>query len=158
MTSSDEPGLAPADSDLLRQVVQLALDNAGVGRAPFGALVVRDGQVLGTGVNTTAQDNDPTAHAEVAAIRAACSRHGLENLTGATVVSSCEPCVMCHAACAVAGLARIIYAAPKEFVPGVERTPPILTQMQDALHRLAPGQLQYVPTPGADEPFARWQQ
>ncbi|HEY8454665.1 MAG TPA: nucleoside deaminase [Actinopolymorphaceae bacterium] len=153
-TSNDQTQLS--DDDLLRRAVRLAIDNLAEGRAPFGALVVRDGQIVGTGVNTTARDDDPTAHAEVEAVRDACRNLKTTGLTGAMVVSSCEPCVMCHATCAVAGVSRIIYAAPKEFVPGFEYSPPLLTQMQDALQQLAGDSIQYVPTPGADEPFARF--
>jgi guanine deaminase len=96
------------------------------------------------------------ADAEVAAIRAACISHVLEDLAGATVVSSCEPCAMCHAACAVAGVTRILYAAPKELVPGIESTPPLLARMQETLRELTPDDIVHVPTPGADEPFARF--
>jgi len=71
-------------------------------------------------------------------------------------VSSCEPCAMCHTACAVAGVVRVLYAAPKELVPGIEGTPPLLSQMQATLRGLAPDQITYVPTPGADEPFTRF--
>jgi guanine deaminase len=141
---------------LLRRVVRLALDNADAGQGPFAALVVRGSEVLGIGVNTTARDHDPTAHAEVAAIRAACRDHGLDDLAGATVVSSCEPCAMCHTACAVAGVTRILYAAPKELVPGIESTPPLLVRMQSSLRELAPEAIVHVPTPGAEEPFARF--
>ena len=154
-TSNDRPG-PDADLALLRRAVRLALDNADAGDGPFAALVVRDGEVLGTGVNTTARDHDPTAHAEVAAIRAACHDHGLEDLAGATVVSSCEPCAMCHTACAVAGVTRILYAAPKELVPGIEATPPLLARMQATLRGLTPDAVVHVPTPGAEEPFARF--
>ncbi|MGH3489887.1 MAG: nucleoside deaminase [Actinopolymorphaceae bacterium] len=155
MTSTDHRA-APDDAALLRQAVRLALQNAETGQPPFGALVVRDGEVLATGVNTTALDNDPTAHAEVAAVRAACRKLASPGLLGATVVSSCEPCAMCHATCAVAGIARIVYAAPKEFVPGIERTPPLLAEMQAALGRLGTDALHYIPTAGAEEPFTRF--
>ena len=153
--SNDGSGSAD-DLALLQRAVRLALDNADAGHGPFAALVVRDGEVLGTGVNTTARDHDPIAHAEVAAIRAACRIHGLEDLAGATVVSSCEPCAMCHTACAVAGITRILYAAPKELVPGIESTPPLLARMQSILRGLTPDAVVHVPTPGAEEPFARF--
>ena len=87
----------------LRCAVELAFDNATAGQLPFSVLVVRDGDVFATGVNTTLRDRDPVAHAEVAAVRNARHRLGQLNLTGATVVSSCEPCAMCHAVGTVAG-------------------------------------------------------
>jgi hypothetical protein len=80
------------DPDLLRRAVVLAIENAAEGQLPFGALVVRDGEVLATGVNTALRDIDPAAHAEVAAVRAACRAVGTLDLRGAEVYSSCEPC------------------------------------------------------------------
>lgn len=147
----------PTEADLLARAVRLALDNVTGGGAPFGALVVSDGEVVATGVNTADRDSDPIAHAEVEAVRAACRRLGRQYLSGAVMVSSCEPCAMCHAACAVAGITRIVYAAPKELVPDVGGRPrPDLAEMQVALRRLASDTVSYVPTPGAEEPFARY--
>lgn len=155
MTTSAERA-DPTDAEFLRLAVRLALDNVAENGSPFGALVVRDGQLLGSGVNTARRETDPTAHAEVAAVRAACRHLGAPDLTGTTVVSSCEPCAMCHAVCAVAGVIRIIYAAPKEYVPDLGGTPrPDLVEMQAALRRLAGDAVRYIPTPGAEEPFAR---
>lgn len=106
-----------ATAKWLSRTVALAVDNAAAGQLPFGALIVRDGAVVATGVNTALRDRDPTAHAEVAAVRNACQAVGALHVTGATIVSSCEPCAMCHAAAATAGAARIVYAAPREAVP-----------------------------------------
>ena len=156
MTNATE--LTPADeAQFLQQAVQLAIDNVRAGQEPFAALVVRDGQVLGTGVNSTVLDTDPTAHAEVAAVREACRQLATVHLAGATVVSSCEPCAMCHAVCAVAGVSQIIYAAPKELVPDVGGLPrPDLVEMQTTLRAMAGETIRHVPTPGADEPFAQF--
>lgn len=146
----------PTDAEMLRLAVQLALDNVAKNGSPFGAVVVRDGLLLGSGVNSARQDVDPTAHAEVAAVRAACRHLGTPDLAGTTVVSSCEPCAMCLTVCAVAGVTRIIYAAPKEYVPDLGGAPrPDLVEMQSALRRLTGDAVRYIPTPGADEPFAR---
>jgi pyrimidine deaminase RibD-like protein len=147
--------------DLLTRAVRLATENAAAGQLPFGALVVRAGVVLATGVNTALRDLDPTAHAEVAAIRAACRTVGALHLAGAVVVSSCEPCALCHSAAAVAGIARIVYAAPKEFVPYLDYPAPpdpgdLLGRMQAGLRGMAPEQIEYVAVPGADEPFHRY--
>ncbi|MCU0835583.1 MAG: nucleoside deaminase [Chromatiaceae bacterium] len=78
---------------------------------PFGALLVRDGRVLGRGRNRVVADCDPTAHAEVLAIREACVALGVFHLAGATLYASCEPCPMCLAAAHWAQLARVVYAA-----------------------------------------------
>jgi guanine deaminase len=166
MTGSDDRGIVRGGSDpgevaLLAQAVQRALDNAAAGQLPFGALVVRAGTVLATGVNTALQDHDPVAHAEVAAIRNACRRSGVVHLSGATVYSSREPCAVCHAVAAAVGVARIVYAAPKEDVPDLGYPAPsdndeLLVRMQQLLRSAAPEQIAHVPTSGATEPFQRF--
>jgi len=78
---------------------------------PFGAVVVREGRILGRGRNRVVADCDPTAHAEVLAIRAACAALGVFHLSGAILYTSCEPCPMCLAAAQWADLAGVIYAA-----------------------------------------------
>ncbi|HWB33206.1 MAG TPA: nucleoside deaminase [Acidobacteriaceae bacterium] len=83
----------------MRQAIALATRNVESGAGgPFGCVVVRDGQIIATGVNQVTAANDPTAHAEVVAIRAACKALGSFQLTGCTVYTSCEPCPMCLAA------------------------------------------------------------
>jgi len=77
---------------------------------PFGAVVVKDGAIVGEGANLVLAANDPTAHAEVTAIRDACSRLGTFKLTGATIYASSEPCPMCLAAIYWARIERIVYA------------------------------------------------
>jgi guanine deaminase len=136
-----------SDEELLARAVSLAVANAAQGQLPFGALVVRSGAVLATGVNTALRDHDPTAHAELAAIRAACKDLKDLQLTGATVVSSSEPCAMCHAASLVAGAERIIYAAPKEVVPDLGVPfPRIVVEMQALWRRSGSDRITYVPT------------
>lgn len=126
----------------LEQAVQLALDNAAAGQLPFGAVVVRDGTVLATGVNTEIKDVDPTAHAEVAAVRNACRQLGVRELPNATIYSSCEPCAICVSVAAAAGVTRIVYAAPKEFIPDLGDPPPLPSVV-------------YEETPGARDPFGQ---
>jgi guanine deaminase len=150
-----------AESELLVWAVRLASENGEAGQLPFAALVVRAGTVLATGVNTALRDRDPTAHAEVAAVRNACRDLATLHLTGATVVSSCEPCAICHAVAASVGVTRVVYAAPKEYVPDLGYPAPdsggdLMTRMQDVLRATAPDQIRYVPTDGADEPFRRY--
>lgn len=83
----------------MKQAIALAVENVTSHRGgPFGALVVRHGKVIATGVNLVTSTNDPTAHAEVVAIRAACKELGDFQLTGCVVYTSCEPCPMCLAA------------------------------------------------------------
>jgi guanine deaminase len=113
MTSADRD-LSAADAAHLQEAIRLAVENVAAGGGPFGALVVRDGKVLATGQNRVTRDTDPTAHAEVQAIRAACRAIGDFALTGATVYSSCEPCPMCLAAAMWARVSRIVFAADRE--------------------------------------------
>jgi guanine deaminase len=142
------------------QAIDLAVANTGAGNAPFGAVVVRDGQILGTGVNAVDSDTDPFAHAEVAAMRDACRRLGTTDLTGAVVVSSCEPCVLCRAAAAPVGVRTTIHAATRDDVPQPGGGPTDLglrlAQLADALHAVAPGEVVHVPTPRASEPFTHY--
>jgi tRNA(Arg) A34 adenosine deaminase TadA len=83
----------------MQRAIALATENvlSGAG-GPFGAVVVRNGQIVATGVNLVTSTNDPTAHAEVVAIRAACKALGDFRLAGCVVYTSCEPCPMCLAA------------------------------------------------------------
>ena len=145
----------PELAGLLQRAVALASDNADAGEEPFGALVVREGSVLGEGVNTTARDADPTAHAEVAAVREACRRLGTIDLPGATVVSSCEPCPMCRTVAVLAGVSRIVYAAPAEVAARAGFT---LSPAGAEIMAVWPldDLLEHVPIPGAEEPFERF--
>ncbi len=101
------------DARFMELAIKLSEDNVDNGGGPFGAVIVRDGKVLATGVNRVVPNNDPTAHAEVSAIRSACKALGTFKLDGCTVYSSCEPCPMCLSALYWAGVARICYGNTK---------------------------------------------
>jgi len=105
---------AAADRRFLDRAVDLAVQNVAEGGGPFGAVLVRGGLVLATGQNRVTRDNDPTAHAEVQAIRAACAQLGTFSLAGATLYSSCEPCPMCMASSLWARLDRVVFAADRD--------------------------------------------
>ncbi|MCC5672365.1 nucleoside deaminase [Kocuria rhizophila] len=97
----------------LRTTIDAAARNAAADGGPFGALLVTaDGREF-TAVNRVTADNDPTAHAEVCAIRAACSALGTYDLSGATLYSSCEPCPMCLSAALWTRLDRVFFAADR---------------------------------------------
>jgi tRNA(Arg) A34 adenosine deaminase TadA len=101
-------------SEWMRHAIDLAVENVRQRLGgPFGAVVVLDGAVIGSGANAVTATNDPTAHAEVMAIRAACRALGSFRLTGAEIYTSCEPCPMCLGAIYWARLARIYYAATR---------------------------------------------
>jgi guanine deaminase len=96
----------------LREAIRLSLEKMrGNEGGPFGAVVVRDGQIVGRGWNKVTSTNDPTAHAEVVAIRDACSRLNTFSLAGCDLYTSCEPCPLCLAAAYWARLGHIYYAA-----------------------------------------------
>ena len=103
---------SPANPEFLRRAIALATDNVlrGTG-GPFGAVIVRDGRIVGEGVNTVTAAHDPTAHAEVNAIRAACKALGTFSLAGCTLYTSCEPCPMCLAAAYWARINGLYYGA-----------------------------------------------
>jgi tRNA(adenine34) deaminase len=95
--------------------MELALEQAALaaaaGEVPVGALVIKDGEVLGRGHNRNLLDDDPTAHAEIVALRQAAARLGNHRLTGCTMVATIEPCAMCAGALIHARIARLVYGA-----------------------------------------------
>ena len=95
----------------MQQAIELAVENVHREGGPFAALVVKDGIVIATGANQVTRFNDPTAHAEIVAIREACRVLGDFQLTGCDIFTSCEPCPMCLGAIFWARPARVFYAA-----------------------------------------------
>jgi tRNA(Arg) A34 adenosine deaminase TadA len=97
--------------EFMRRAIELSIANVRAGRGgPFGAVVVRGGQIVGSGANSVTSSNDPTAHAEVVAIRAACRELQTFQLNGCDLYTSCEPCPMCMAAIYWARIDRVYYA------------------------------------------------
>jgi guanine deaminase len=94
--------------------IEMAADNVRVNGGPFAALVVKEGAVIARGVNRVVRSNDPTAHAEIVAIREACRALGTFQLPGCDVYASCEPCPMCLGALFWARPARIFFAATRD--------------------------------------------
>ncbi|HTW59217.1 MAG TPA: nucleoside deaminase [Terriglobales bacterium] len=98
------------DESFMTRAIQLSLDNVRSGQGgPFGAVIVKDGSILAEGVNRVTSTNDPTAHAEVVAIREACAKLGAFELNDCEIYTSCEPCPMCLGAIYWARLTRIYY-------------------------------------------------
>jgi tRNA(Arg) A34 adenosine deaminase TadA len=102
---------SPTHRRVLAEVIAAAVGNVAAGGGPFAAAVVRDGEVVALGGNRVVRDHDPTAHAEVVAIRAACRALERFDLRGCVLLSSCEPCPMCRAAALWARLDAVGYAA-----------------------------------------------
>ncbi|MGW7660404.1 nucleoside deaminase [Streptomyces sp. NPDC054756] len=141
----------------MRRAVALATESVAEGGGPFGALVVRDGEVIATGTNRVTAAHDPTAHAEVCAVRAACAELGGPSLEGCALIVSCEPCPMCLTAALWARLDRVVY--------GADRHDAAAAGFDDAaLHELFarrddvswPLSLERLEVPGLTEPFDAW--
>jgi tRNA(Arg) A34 adenosine deaminase TadA len=103
-----------ANQDFMAEAIALAIENVAQGGGPFGCVIVKDGKVVGRGVNRVTQTNDPTAHAEVVAIRNACQALGDFQLTGCELYTSCEPCPMCMAAVYWARPDKVYFGATKD--------------------------------------------
>jgi len=98
------------DNPFMARAIQLSIDNVVSGNGgPFGAVIVRDGKIVAEGVNRVTALYDPTAHAEVSAIREACAKLGVFELTDCEIYTSCEPCPMCLGAIYWARLARVYF-------------------------------------------------
>jgi tRNA(Arg) A34 adenosine deaminase TadA len=152
MSSPRQPNL-----ELLDYTITLAAENVRKGQGgPFAALVVIEGKVVAEGVNLVTTTNDPTAHAEIVAIRRACSALGAFQLTGAEIYSSCEPCPMC--------LGAIYWARPNVVFFAATSKQAAAAGFDDALiyrqltlrgdRRIIP--MVHVPTPRAGDCFQTW--
>jgi tRNA(Arg) A34 adenosine deaminase TadA len=97
----------------LEEAVQISRSHVAEGGIPFSGIVVRDGQVLGTGFNRVIEDDDPTAHAEVVALRAAARKAGRLGVAGATLIASGEPCALCYMTALYFSIEHIVYAADR---------------------------------------------
>lgn len=101
------------DRILTLKAIEIAKEGIGQGSGPFGAIVAKNGTILAEAVNRVTLDSDPTAHAEVAAIRKAAKVLKSHNLHGCTLYCSCEPCPMCLGAIYWAGISRVVYACSR---------------------------------------------
>ena len=135
------------DKQFMREAIRLANESVERGGGPFGAVIVKDGEVIAGSSNSVTIDNDPTAHAEVNTIRKACRKLGTFDLSGATIYTSCEPCPMCLGAIYWARISRIFYGNNRkdardidfadDFIyeeldrPLNERTVPIIPLLRD---------------------------
>ena len=108
------------DEEFMQEALQEARSAAGEDEVPVGAIVVRDGIVLGRGRNAVIKTSDPTAHAEIVALRRAATSVSNYRLTGATLYSTIEPCAMCAGAIVHARIARLIYGASDPRAGAVE--------------------------------------
>ena len=116
MPQNNEPATA---KDFMEEAVRLAVEGMRKGHGgPFGAVIVKDGKIVGASYNRGFEKTDPTAHAEVEAIRDACQKLGTTELAGCTIYSSGEPCPMCMGAIYWAQMDAVIFANSKELSEG----------------------------------------
>ena len=102
------------DKHFMQMAIDISVENVKNGGGPFGAVIVRDGEVITTGANRVTASNDPTAHAEVSAIRAACRKLETFRLSDCVIYTSCEPCPMCLSAIYWSGINTIYYGNTAE--------------------------------------------
>lgn len=102
------------DETFMRRAIEISAEALGQpGLEPFGAVIVKDGKIVGEGINRSLQNFDPTSHGETEAIRDACRNLATVDLSGCALYTSCEPCALCVAAMGIAGIAELHYAADK---------------------------------------------
>jgi tRNA(Arg) A34 adenosine deaminase TadA len=111
----------------LEKAIEKARQSVEQGGFPAGAVVVKDGVIIGEGISIGNKLNDPTSHGEISAIRDACKKLSTSDLVGATLYASMEPCSMCHSASMWSGISKIVYACgkdkvSKEYYGGVYKT------------------------------------
>lgn len=146
-----------SDAAFLLRAIALAEENVCNGGRPFGAVVVRDGQSIAEGVNRTDATGDPTAHAEVEAVRAACRLIGNLHLPRAVVYANVEPCVMCQALAHATGVASIRFALTAgEAAAAGWRYSADSQRLQEVWTKTAGSFARQVLAPGATRPLERW--
>lgn len=102
------------NEEFMREAIELSIKNVDTNGGPFGAVIVKDGEIIAKGINKVTSNNDPTAHAEVNAIREAAAKLGTFDLKGCEIYSSCEPCPMCLGAIYWARLDKLYFANTKK--------------------------------------------
>lgn len=101
------------DSEFMREAIRLSVENISNNGGPFGAVIVKDGEIIARGTNRVTSSNDPTAHAEIVAIREAAKKLNNFDLSGCTIYTSCEPCPMCLSAIYWARIDSVFYGNTK---------------------------------------------
>ena len=144
------------DATWLAHAVELAVANVGDGGGPFGAVVVRDGVLVAEGQNRVTRDLDPTAHAEVQAIRAAGRALGDFSLAGCVLFASCEPCPLCVSAALWARLDRVVFAADRHDAARGGFDDLAFYELLQQDRATWPMSISQVPGAGAAAPFDAW--
>lgn len=142
----------------LERAIELSREGMRSGRGgPFGCVIVKDNTIIAEGWNEVVHSNDPTAHAEVVAIRKACSQLGSFQLTGCDIYASCEPCPMCLGAIYWARPARVIYANTKLDAAAINFDDQFIYEEIDRTHEERRLPFIHHPHPDAGKVFEEWQ-
>ncbi|MEV5973410.1 nucleoside deaminase [Streptomyces sp. NPDC051921] len=156
-THTQEVSVHESERAWMERAIRLATDSVANGGGPFGALIAKDGEIVALGNNQVTSNLDPTAHAEVSAIRAACKELNTFSLEGCVLVTSCEPCPMCLSSALWARVDRVIFAADRDdaAVAGFDdRRFYDLFDKKDS--SLWPMPVERVELPNRTEPFDAW--
>lgn len=145
------------DLQFLKTASDIALRSVGEGGGPFGAVIVKDGKIVAEASNSVTIDNDPTAHAEVNAIRKACRELGTFKLNGCYIYTSCEPCPMCLSALYWAGVARIYYGNTKEDADAIDFSDKFIYDELDKPQSERKIPCIHIPGTDAIDAFRAWQ-
>ncbi len=140
----------------LGQAIDIAVRSVADGGGPFGAVIVRGGEVLATGENRVTRDNDPSAHAEVVAIRRACDKLSTYSLSGCVLYASCEPCPMCLSTSLWARLDEVVYAADRYAAARSGFDDLEFYELLRKERRNWPILLRHLDSPRAEDPFEAW--
>ncbi len=145
------------NNQYMKRAIELSKNNIAHGGGPFGAVIVKDGKIIGEGFNKVTANNDPTAHAEVEAIREACKNISNFDLNGAEIYTSCEPCPMCLSAIYWARLSKVYYANTKKDAADIEFDDAfIYTEIPKPIEQRKISMVQMM-RPEALEVFKAWQ-
>lgn len=144
------------ENSFITQVIELAVESVRRTGGPFAALVVKDGVVVATGTNEVTRTTDPTAHAEIVAIRKACRALGTFQLSGCDFYSSCEPCPMCLGALFWARPARIFFAATRDDAAAAGFDDSLIYSQIELPYTQRSIPMIQVPDPHAGLPFKEW--
>ena len=143
-------------NSLILQAIEMAVANVRRDGGPFAALVVKDGIVIATGTNQVTRVNDPTAHAEIVAIREACRVLGDFQLTGCDLYASCEPCPMCLGAIYWARPSRVFFAATHSDAAAAGFDDSLIYQQLEVPHAQRTIPMIQVADDSRNRPFEEW--
>lgn len=144
------------DLAFLKKAADASLESVNNGGGPFGAVIVKGEEIVTVATNSVTLDNDPTAHAEVNAIRSACKKLGTFKLDGCYVYSSCEPCPMCLSALYWAGVSRIYYGNTKEDADAIDFSDKFIYEELDRPKSERSIPCIHIPNTNAIEAFRAW--